>query len=93
MAREQIDGELDIKAGTITDASVSATAAIAETKLALAHDTATLYADAVLTNEDRTIQEGIFMTIPATGFKMRDAVNNKTYKFTLQNGVLVAEEV
>jgi len=93
MAFPEIDGVRNVKAGTIADASISATAAIAESKLALAYSTTTLNTNAVLINADRTINENTFVTFPATGFKMRDAINNKTYKFTLQNGVLVAEEV
>lgn len=93
MAFSTIDGERDIKDNTITDRQVNANAGIKESKLALDYSTSDLYQKSVRIDEDREIQEGIYLTFPATGFKMKDAVNGKTYLFTLENGVLTAKEV
>lgn len=88
-----IHGTNNIKAGTITDQSISDTAGIKEFKLDLTYSTQDLYDKSVRIDEDREIQEGITVTFPATGFIIKDSVNGKSYRITSQNGVLVAQEV
>lgn len=90
---QKIDGDRDIQGLTIKDAEIATDAAIAESKLALQFTTGSIVSSAVMTDSPRTIQEGVYVTFPASGFKMIDIVNGKTYLFLLQNGVLTAQEV
>lgn len=89
----KINGTRDVQAGTITNASVSATAAIAESKLLLDQNTQDLYDGSLRVDESRVVGEDVLITFPITGFAMKDSVNGKIYKMTLANGVLVATEI
>lgn len=93
MSRQKIDGFNDIRLGTIKNDNIANDAAIAESKLALNYGTAYLKDNAVLVNENRVIQDGVYITFPASGFKMIDAIDGKTYLLTINNGVLKAEQI
>ena len=85
-------GGFDIKAGTITDVDVSATAAVQESKLLLYKGTQNLYDNSVRIDEDRTIAENVGVTFPKTGRLIKDT-EGKTFRETFTNGVQILTEV
>jgi hypothetical protein len=82
-----------IQDGTIYDAQISATAGIVESKLLLDFSTAGLFGDMVSLTRSTSMQSGIFLTFPATGFKIVDAVTGQTFQFTCNSGVLTATPI
>jgi len=88
----RIHGVRDIQAGTITNDSISTSAAIVESKLSLTHTTANLYNYGLRTDESRTIENNVYVTFPTTGFKWVDSQNGRTYFATIVNGVMTLTE-
>lgn len=88
----QISGK-QIKDLAISNNHIANDANISESKIALDYSTQFLRNNAVVIDESRIIQEGVIVTFPSTGFRVKDSVNGKTYLVQFQNGVQVLTEV
>ena len=78
-----------IQDNTIKNANIFSGANIEESKLLLDFPTGILNSEALKTNADRRVNDGVKVSYPF--ILLRDVADGKTYKVYLENGTLVTE--